>query len=108
MEPHYTDPLKAAWMAREFDIRYQTETGLNCWIRVGGDLFDALEDGETVKAYIHPDSLHIFEPQNGDRICNKKSGSIYTWGAYHYGILSDDEEIIRRNGRAFFMLERGE
>lgn len=77
---YYTDPLAAAYMAREFGVVYKTVIYSDGVIDGHGDnsangvCIDAVftSEGETfahdmvVKANIHPDSYSIFEPQKGD------------------------------------------
>lgn len=96
---YYTDPLKAAWMAREFGVKIYAYInvigGNNCRI---GDVDckihkeidedpimylnpnDCFKNPRTLpyagwqhavdKWYIHPDSLHILEPKVGDMCTN--------------------------------------
>ncbi len=111
----YTDYRKALWMATEFGMRLQcfptpeqaADYGseepwdwLNSTTEKGGlesTVFDALRflDGATQKAYVHPDSLHILERQAGDEMLN----IIPTFDIY------SDSEIVKRDGKAFFMPE---
>lgn len=63
---YYTDPLKAAWMAREFGVVFIsscTDDTLD-W---ENDFCEVSPQGwNCSKLYIHPDSLSIFEPMEGD------------------------------------------
>ncbi|MCE9567638.1 MAG: hypothetical protein K8U57_37025 [Planctomycetes bacterium] len=113
----YTDPLAAAWMAKHFGMEFITKDGLitRCVL----PLVDGLKTGDCY--YIHPGSLHLLEPKNGDlcrtsgfeRIGN--SGSQYneydfTDVAFDFGygpIIERDgcgyspTEIIQRDGKPF-------
>ena len=100
MKKFYTDPLQAAYMVREFGVRFvpnvkgynhasidltiRGDTNENItWLMVDGELDgwnnrigDALKPDE--KIYIHEDSLPIFEPQNSD-VGIDSASRIYTW-----------------------------
>lgn len=107
---YYDDPLAAAWMAREFGIKFYTI--------VEGESFDIdfstwifMIDSETV-LYIHSDSLHIFEPGVGDYYINigvrKNAGKLSS--SKKEAVLSSFKyhgkwpiEIIQRDGKHFFM-----
>src|SRR4051794_7466770 len=59
----YTDPLAAAWMARHFGMRYQAlPSHITSYDFIEGSL-----DGGDGPYIIHPDSLHLLEPQIGDK-----------------------------------------
>lgn len=115
----YTDPLAAAWMAKHFGMRlslsafdsdevklYNGEVKLLCNTLVvcSTGFVAGLADG---KFYIHPDSVKLLEPQEGD-VCEHPMLKNY----YHI----DGEEnsrwandlrmkIIQRNGIAFMWPE---
>ena len=66
----YTDPLAAAWMAKHFGMTFEF------WHREYSYRPDDLEyvvarfmrDGRVERpVYVHPDSLHLLEPQIGDQ-----------------------------------------
>ena len=74
---YYTDPLAAAYMAREYAVKFQV-------LAPKGDGFGwydfapdwkpfAMQDS---KFYVHPDSLSVFEPQVGDLITDYERVSI--------------------------------
>jgi len=126
---YYNDALKAAWMAREFGVKFQWPSG--------DKLYDYGSDWRNFTAnflYIHPDSLHILEPQVGDlwRVIAKNSGRadtdrnppdvIYHITDTHFWRVGKELspklggegklrarykfcKIIQRNGAAFFMPE---
>lgn len=60
----YDDPIAAAWMAKHFGMEFVIEPS--------GDVVTWKEFGVVSlkswveRFYIHPDSLHLLEPQNGD------------------------------------------
>lgn len=109
MRKYYTDPLKAAWMAREFGVRlgyYQNNgtfveyekpiTGMDCAWRIIGSGF-----------YLHPENFIIFEPKEGDiawwkisydgRCLAKATPLLMKQGSLH--------SFIERDGKAFFAPE---
>jgi hypothetical protein len=107
MKRFYTDPLAAAWMAKHFGMRFcPDEDGIE---------FNAYEfhlsekgfEGEwnmDAILYIHPDSLHLLEPQVGD------------WGRGPYAgeVIGISESLItihvpeRHNGKSHFCQPRSE
>lgn len=109
----YTDPLAAAWMAKHFGMVFtRWSDGVSEWEgRLCGT--DALQEFEGCRHFvIHPDSLHLLEPQVGDigiqpdEACgeyrNGRWRSFSSCGRDCYG-LSEKERIsiIQRNGIAF-------
>lgn len=108
----YTDPLAAAWMAKHFRVNFRN-----------GDhemLVLAVSDGEVTwfvrhsnpplryieeEYYIHPDSLHLLNPQVEDIIFNDTS----LMGCSQVGICKGSMEngfrIIQRDGKPFFWPE---
>lgn len=122
---YYTNPLAAAVMAKEFGVQYSNK------FLYGGEIGYNIENqggfGEDIdKFYIHPDSYHIFEPQEGDIILalEEKAKKITSDEECKnlYGGLQDDEvlrkttfekwliigddKIIQRNDKPFFTPER--
>lgn len=63
---YYTDPLAANWMMKHFGMKMQR------WTQDGKDILETLEWPNRWstywqgKMYIHTDSLHLLEPQDGD------------------------------------------
>lgn len=119
---YYIDPLKAAWMAREFGVEFFWELS-----RMDGlKLID--------RYVVHPDSLHIFEPMEGDVVFMTALGGGFGVGLYNVCLDGEDiydnhicisnikskdsvmesgdmwgslflGEIVQRNNKAFFMPE---
>lgn len=124
---HYDDPLKAAYMAREFGVKYYdvnepfNETDGHCFGKHCSDhpLNPRTDLGNfTVARYyaIHPDSYSIFEPREGDlvsseafddyRFLNEWSRGTGFFVAYGDEILCRPDEvdtIILRDNKHFFM-----
>ena len=91
----YTDPRKAAWMAREYEVKFISSCA-NDTLDWNNDFCEVSPRGwNCSKFYIHPDSLHILERQAGDEMLN----IIPTFDIY------SDSEIVKRDGKAFFMPE---
>ena len=87
---YYTNPLKAAWMAMEFGVRFwwaRTHNGKEITNRtIIGHAYNANPNSvKPEKYYICPDSLPIFEPQ------------------WQEGYAPGDHIIV--DNRAFFMPE---
>ena len=110
---YYTDPLAAAYMAREFGIRLEGDIK---WYNCADWASKSLADDRNNEIYIHPDSYHIFEPKMGDivewdglmfGIVIGKDESDDTIGVQHgesdvYTIPSEELGIIQRNNKPFF------
>lgn len=67
MRYFYTDPLAAAWMAKHHGIKIEPISDIPSikdfmWRGTGNFIGIWEED----KYYIHPDSLHLLEPREGD------------------------------------------
>lgn len=135
---YYTDPLAAAYMAREFGVRFHDE---NNAVEYGDNykLYGLLDFIEPVywpgdeppveiekytaayeRYYVHPDSYHIFDPQEGDR---DEDGYTYdskieAWVSLphfdeNYGELvtmkgPKESKTARRNNEPFFWPESEE
>jgi len=119
MKYYYTDPLASAWMAKYFGINYSQDSFF-VWHVTSGDM----ELGaDHKKLYIHPDSLHLLEPQVGDLVTAKNDFVQYVAFVEKDGlhkcnthfpdvILTENGDcpfkvtsIIQRNGIAFMMPE---
>lgn len=61
---YYTDPLAAAWMAREFGMRFDSSTTTFLPVWSAKALVGSIEG--KYKGYIHPDSEHLLEPMAGE------------------------------------------
>jgi hypothetical protein len=95
---YYDDPLAASWMAKHFGMRFETWTG-----GVPADI------GDLGNIYIHPDSLHLLEPQDMDVM--EGTGSLDRSFWKMMGVPPEDEgksyydsvpaRIIQRNGLVF-------
>jgi len=112
----YTDPLAAAIMARDFGVKIQ---GYYNVTKNLGDVLsweNIMESRHFPKYYVHEDSYHIFEPQDGDLGVDIK-------GNYAEYILDEDDELywasiddelfrqttaktIQRDSKPFFNPER--
>lgn len=118
----YTDPLAAAWMAKHFGMRFQA---LYCNEDDNRDLDtvdDILSSGHSVDLSIHPDSLHLLEPKDGDiGIWSEKWSGHRDEGKFTYsaiGFYASNQPytsadyrppmhtIIQRSGVAFHWPER--
>ena len=132
---YYTDPLKAAYMAREFGIKiYQPEDAEYQEAKLSlSELLNEAANQESgfVPVYappycVHPDCLEMLKPQVGDLIEYSPHKTEYIAGhdRIHHEASMDgfislvdfnnywgDEQlapIIQRNGNAFFTPEISE
>jgi hypothetical protein len=74
----YSDPFAAAWMADKFGFRFGDQRTAYP-IPFCHDVID--EDrlnGRPAKYYVHAESLHLLEPQDGD-VGQDDSGYWYMW-----------------------------
>jgi hypothetical protein len=98
MRYFYTWPLAAAWMAKHFGMEFETNLYISDWCAA---IVTQMEFGSVQeKYYIHPDSLHLLEPQKNDIICIRDGDSI-SYGKWHSGNNTKDVRIIERNGSVF-------
>lgn len=132
---YYDDPLQAAYMAREFGVKYQSEYKWQSekWGDKYGDYLEhfifVLPGGSLTEQvdeyYIHPDSLDIFEPKLHDVVewdgimfgmvigVNEEEGDI---GVQHgcqddgscdvYTLEPYEITIIQRDNKPFFTPRR--
>jgi hypothetical protein len=61
----YTDPLAAAWMSKHFGMKFNEPYDFAVMIRMYDMSRGKKQD---IKYYIHPDSLHLLEPMEGDYV----------------------------------------
>lgn len=126
MRYFYTDPLAAAWMAKHFRMRFQeTYNNHATYVEVPPAAIRAQSSHTSVQpVYIHPDSLHLLEPQVGDLVLARNDFAQYLAFVQEDGLakcnhimpqvmLSQSEDcpfrvtsIIQRNGIAFHWPER--
>src|SRR5438067_107172 len=70
--PHYKDPLAAAWMLDKFGMQFPIQQFVNTRNNGKnyklGSLYNHIYASQKRPEcyYIHPDSLHLLEPQAGD------------------------------------------
>ena len=100
----YTAPLAAAWMHRYFDMRLQVLVADNPpvfyrWSPKQPDL--AWQDN---RYYLHPDSLHLLEPVDGDEYRNS-AGEVETWASRLGLTWHPRYRIVFRDGKPFFWPE---
>lgn len=101
MKYFYKDPLAAAWMAKHFGMRFQDNGYEASPYEELLSHYDAGGDGKTFpKYYIHPDSLHLLEPQRGDRL-----DVVSTLKLDVVNPFIRPTEIVQRNGIAFMWPE---
>jgi len=117
---YYTDPLQAAYMEREHGVRILLngrEVGIPDWPPLLNDSLTRTQEkayglvkvtwGQLpVKLYIHPDSYHIFKPQDGDENID---GWVYNAETKMWDhkivkyVWNGVKSIDKRNNKPFFM-----
>lgn len=122
---HYTDPLKAAYMEREFGVLFTDRRGeetIHIYRKLNMSKFSVTCEylsgcsyGYEGYSYIHPDSLDIFKPKVGDLLVYHRpvscGGGVYYYEKYidinHKKRMNQDcvGEIIQRDSRLFFVPE---
>ena len=94
---YYTDPLKAAYMAREFGVRFWNgEHELHHLPFV-----DAEAEGRNI---IHPDSEHIFSPIEWDCMLSD-GGALFRFMSAPDGVKFKECSTIMRDNKHFFTPE---
>ncbi len=112
---YYNDPLKAVWMAREFQMKFKTSKDQNMYFDGGSDLRTEKDCGiySGEKYYIHPDCHKMLKPQIGD-LLKDEDGKFHLMEGWHGECFifvitsrnnSENYKIIQRNGKAFFTPE---
>lgn len=100
---YYNDPLAAAWMAKNFGMKFH-ENGIRRAVLCGNKLDDLCEKFE-----VHPDSLHLLEPQREDVIeCISQQNVPKILCGYYHEEIKIPVRIIQRNGIAFMIPESEE
>lgn len=108
---YYHCEFKAGYMDKYFGVKYQVRDE-------DGELSDkTIWDYDCFREcspenpfYIHPDSLHLLEPQVGDLIAYEYEGRIKCYSLIAHPDngktkLPERQKIIQRNGIAFMMPE---
>lgn len=115
---YYTDALKAAYMAREFGFKiyhpeneeFQEENF--SFSELISFVDDPFNHGAAAPYYIHPDSIPLLEPKEGDLIewWNPRAFDSYN---HRYSIMDKNPVhrdnkfiILLREGKAFFTPEQ--
>lgn len=111
---YYDCPIKAAYMAKYFNVTFAGSDGLErTYLGMADEIIPSHLPEIATPIYIHPDSLHILEPQEGDIYVDywsDRSPEYYTplkekpdnsleppnWVGY---------KIIQRNGKPFMWPE---
>lgn len=117
---YYNDPLKAAWMADNFKVRfgikYYNILNFDWLAHSGYDICQDYVGFGNRKLYVHPDDYHIFEITIDDVVKSGSSPNVamaIAGGDHHEYRYADylpiekiknwgDAEIIQRDGKAFF------
>lgn len=121
MKYYYDCPIKAAYMAKEFGVVTVDDAG--DVIGFGVMQWEARNDAEKERYYVHPDSLHIFTPKKFDIIVNANDApftvctyptaekeSYYDYitprdAKWHFKNSPARWSILKRNNKAFIWPE---
>ena len=109
MKLYYTDPLKAAYMAEEFSIRFKYWK----WSQRRFQFLSTIEgdDKPSDKLYIREGSYSDIKPQYHDELTDNAGGFYYVWENEAYikqaeKLIQDKGyKIAQRNGKPFFCPE---
>lgn len=111
----YTDPLRPAWMAKHFGMRFDCDEAETPWDICAATMCQTLTPDDE-PYYIHPDSLHLLEPREGDYGVLARPDDLYdlpmTYTDAQWVIVTDmgycgpevadaAVQIIQRNGIPF-------
>ena len=113
MKLYYDDPLVAGYMSQEFGVKITGDKFGEQVICSGIDIpYGIIECTLLPPFHIRPDSLPVFEPQNGDLV-TWDGGT--TWVDEYFDLSKEctechffsnlygvREEIIQRDGKPFF------
>jgi hypothetical protein len=110
----YTDELASAWMAKHFGMRFTSgppdEYELTRSYPAMWEENDGLNRSEyNRRFYIHPNSLDLLKPQNGDRLLWRGYGRTeWKYEEAHAQTTMKGWEflILQRNGTPFIWPER--
>lgn len=123
---YYTDPLAAAWMAKHHDMRFEVALNtVNSMLEIMPASMAFAHPAylpnpyflfqDVKKIYIHPDSLHLLKPQEGDIGWDELNDLCEMWESGWRKVCGMREErgykpimpieIILRNGKAFMWPE---
>lgn len=109
---YYTNPIVAAYMAEEFGVRFINRENQELSIgEIQRDCHPKMSENDIY--YIHPDSLDIFEPKEGDLISINDgiSAALITHKEFILALIANNDrfeaplQIIRRNNKPFFVPE---
>lgn len=116
MKYFYTCPLEAAYMAKRFGMRFCDRTGLS--VSVDPSVWYMAERHyQAGSLCIHPDSLHLLEPTDGDlsydgfvwnqkiEAWEKPTGETYNGQCLYLLHLKEKHHTAIRNGTHFMWPE---
>jgi len=116
MRYYYTDPLAAAWMAKHFEMKLG-------WYNHGRWCkHSSIEDmvcHPLSMYYIHPESMPLLEPKDGDKLYGPCGGELFSVESYPWPevdqhisidfaqtlIVESGFRTIQRDGKPFFWPE---
>jgi hypothetical protein len=121
---YYTDRLAAAWMTKQFGMMFETGSisGFHCSVFSSGKNtphYFADDGDDDFKGIIHPDSLELLKPREGDK---DENGFVFCertqawWRENGFSITGSGEPVLRallpeesrtakRGGKPFFWPE---
>ena len=108
MKYFYNCPIKSAYMAKYFGMKFENPFDGE----IDFSVLDVRDRGrKQFKFYLHPDSLHLLEPQVWDLfqwVRDSPSATPYQFTGWYIladGFTKDDGFIIQRNGAPFMWPE---
>lgn len=107
---YYDDPLAAQWMNSKFGMNFQELVSVMRGEKFSDEMMDIFSVHcvdfipSMGRYYIHPKSLHLLEPQDGD-VVKVDSLGVRVWGSFTEEISQDIGGkitlIYSRNGMPF-------
>lgn len=99
----YRDPLAAAWMAKHFGMSFH-DGALEEILWPWDYLYEKKADWSTAVFHVHPDSLHLLEPQPSDCVLIRSEGVVgfvYPGGLFGAVKVLPEKETGMRVGQCF-------
>lgn len=120
MRLYYTCPIIAAYMADRFGVKYGILwNGEPVWnwqdmlntprpAMTAEDILEDYPNQSFGNLYVHPESLPLFEPMEGDKDEDGYvfDGKVWSRGQLVRSKLPEDSTTAKRNNKPFFMPER--
>lgn len=109
---YYDCPIKASYMAQHHGVKIQFVDSNGVLLDYGRRWIHLYANDCPDKYYIHPDSLNILDPQDGDEGIDESGNQLYcnagVWETVGGCEVNGECRTDKRNGIAFMWPKRGE